>query len=58
MLIERQIQRQIEANLFKGKTLVLFGPRQVGKTTLAEAILEVGRRLRARGQDVPGCVSG
>jgi len=41
MLIERQIQRQIEATSFKGKTLVLFGPRQVGKTTLAKAILEV-----------------
>jgi hypothetical protein len=40
MLIERQIQRQIEAALFKSKTLVLFGPRQVGKTTLAKAILE------------------
>jgi len=25
--------------LFKGKTLVLFGPRQVGKTTMARAIL-------------------
>ena len=40
MLIERQIQRQIEAALFKGKTLVLFGPRQVGKTTLVKTILE------------------
>lgn len=40
MLIPREIQRQIEAALFKGKTLVLFGPRQVGKTTLAKAILE------------------
>jgi predicted AAA+ superfamily ATPase len=40
MLIPRQIQSQIEAALFKGKTLVLFGPRQVGKTTLAKAILE------------------
>lgn len=26
--------------LFKGKTIVLFGPRQVGKTTLVKAILE------------------
>jgi len=40
MLIERQLQPQIEAALFKGKILVLFGPRQVGKTTLAKAILE------------------
>jgi predicted AAA+ superfamily ATPase len=40
MLIQRQIQPQMEAAFFKGKTLVLFGPRQVGKTTLAKAILE------------------
>lgn len=43
MVIERQIHRQIEGALFKGKTLVLFGPRQVGKTTLAKAILEAHR---------------
>ena len=40
MLIARQLEPQIEAALFTGKTLVLFGPRQVGKTTLAKAILE------------------
>lgn len=40
MLIARQIQPQIEAALFHNKTLVLFGPRQVGKTTLAKTILE------------------
>ncbi len=40
MFIARQIQPQLEAALFKGKTLILFGPRQVGKTTLAKAILE------------------
>jgi predicted AAA+ superfamily ATPase len=40
MTIKRLIQRQIEAALFQSKTLVLFGPRQVGKTTLAKAILE------------------
>lgn len=43
MLIPRQLQPQIEAALFKGKTLVLFGPRQVGKTTLARAVLEARR---------------
>jgi hypothetical protein len=40
MVIQRQLQPQIEAALFKGKTLVLFGPRQVGKTTLAQAVRE------------------
>ena len=40
MLIPRLVQRQIEGALFKGKTIVLYGPRQVGKTTLTKAILE------------------
>lgn len=39
MLIERQIRRQIQGALFQGKILVLFGPRQVGKTTLVKAVL-------------------
>jgi predicted AAA+ superfamily ATPase len=39
-MIPRLLQPQIEAALFKGKTIVLFGPRQVGKTTLARIILE------------------
>ncbi|MBI4025928.1 MAG: AAA family ATPase [Verrucomicrobia bacterium] len=39
-MLSRLVQHQIEAALFKGKTLVIFGPRQVGKTTLAKAILE------------------
>jgi uncharacterized protein len=39
MFIARQIHRQLEAALFQGKTLILFGPRQIGKTTLAKAIL-------------------
>ena len=30
----------IEAKLFKGKVVILYGPRQVGKTTLAKSILE------------------
>ena len=43
MFIERLIRRPIEAALFQGKTLVLFGPRQVGKTTLVKRIL-AGRK--------------
>jgi hypothetical protein len=39
MLIPRQLKPQIEAALFKGKTIALFGPRQVGKTTLVKTIL-------------------
>ncbi|MCL2182661.1 MAG: ATP-binding protein [Chitinispirillia bacterium] len=37
--INRLLQAKIEAKLNKGKVLVLYGPRQVGKTTLARDIL-------------------
>jgi predicted AAA+ superfamily ATPase len=33
-MIKRAIVEQIRANLFKGKAIILLGPRQVGKTTL------------------------
>lgn len=33
-MITRDLQSVIENNLFKGKIIVLIGPRQVGKTTL------------------------
>ena len=41
MLIPREIQRQLEAALFKGKTNVqlgIYGPPNAGKTTLANMI--------------------
>jgi predicted AAA+ superfamily ATPase len=38
MMIERQLQNLIERRLRQAPAVVLFGPRQVGKTTLARAI--------------------
>ena len=38
-MIERSIERQIKDKLFKGKEILLFGPRQVGKTTLIKKIV-------------------
>ena len=38
MLIERTIQRHIEERMFKGKIIVVYGARQVGKTTLIKSI--------------------
>ena len=38
-MIFRRLQAEIEARLFKGKALLLFGPRQTGKSTLIHAIL-------------------
>ena len=39
-MITRDLQKVIEQNLFKGKAIVLIGPRQVGKTTLLKLITE------------------
>ena len=38
-IIIRSIETRIQARLFKGKAVILLGPRQAGKTTLVEGIL-------------------
>ena len=38
-MIQREIQTVIEQRLFKGKAIILTGPRQVGKTTLFKKIV-------------------
>lgn len=39
-MIERIIYQQIKSNLFKGKAIIITGPRQVGKTTLLQTIMK------------------
>jgi len=39
-MIPRIIKSQIQDDLFKGKAVIVTGPRQVGKTTLLEALRE------------------
>jgi hypothetical protein len=39
MKIARNIQRDVEKALFKGKIVVIYGARQVGKTTLVKEIM-------------------
>ncbi|KKT55714.1 hypothetical protein A3G55_01155 [Candidatus Giovannonibacteria bacterium RIFCSPLOWO2_12_FULL_44_25] len=39
-MYQRFIQKPIENRLFKSKIIVIYGPRQAGKTTLSEAILK------------------
>ena len=39
-ILPRLLQSQIEKNLFKGKIIILYGARQVGKTTLCQEILK------------------
>ncbi|OGC07508.1 hypothetical protein A3H38_01725 [candidate division WOR-1 bacterium RIFCSPLOWO2_02_FULL_46_20] len=38
--IKRYIQKQVEESLFQGKVIIIYGSRQVGKTTLVKQILE------------------
>jgi len=38
MIIKRNLQDKLEKSLFKGKVVVLYGARQVGKTTLLKEI--------------------
>ena len=37
-IIKRTIQSRLEDKFFKGKVIILYGPRQVGKTTLVKVI--------------------
>ncbi len=39
IIFQRTIESKIKANLFKGRAILLFGPRQVGKTTLSKKIV-------------------
>ncbi len=40
-MINRLLHPLIKSRLFKGKTILVLGPRQVGKTTLIQALLRV-----------------
>lgn len=40
MYIKRKLEAVIKANLFQGKVIVVYGARQVGKTTLVRKIAE------------------
>ena len=40
MRIQRTIQKHIEKNFFEGKIIVIYGARQVGKTTLLKTLQE------------------
>jgi len=38
-MIKRQLEQIIEKHLFKNKTVVIYGARQVGKTTLVNYLI-------------------
>lgn len=39
-MYKRRIKETVEKALFKGKVIIIYGPRQAGKTTLVKSILE------------------
>jgi len=40
MKIKRYLEESVKSRLFRGKAILLFGPRQAGKSTLIETILK------------------
>ncbi len=46
MIIKREIQSKAEKALFKGKIVVIYGARQVGKTTLVKTILQNQTKIK------------
>jgi predicted AAA+ superfamily ATPase len=50
-MIPRVLQKAIQERLFKGKAILIFGPRQCGKSTLVEAVLSDKEYLHLSGDD-------
>ena len=50
-MLQRTLYKSLSEKLFKGKTILLIGPRQVGKTTLIHQILEQKEYLFLNGDD-------
>ena len=43
-MIERVLKSTIEARMFRGKAIIIVGPRQVGKTTLLRILQANGKQ--------------
>lgn len=52
-MITRQLQHIIQANLFKNKAILIYGARQVGKTTLVHSLVKkyINQTLFLNGDD-------
>lgn len=50
-MLKRVLETIIENRFFKGKAILIFGPRQSGKSTLVEALLENKEHLYLNGDD-------
>jgi len=52
-MIKRSLQENIESNFFKGKAIILLGPRQTGKTTLIKEIMNSHNKVLWLSGDEP-----
>ena len=50
-MIKRTLFQSLQNKFFKGKALILLGPRQVGKTTLINELLAAKKHLFLNGDD-------
>lgn len=44
-IIQRRISEDIRKHMFKGKAIVIMGPRQCGKTTLLNQLFDAGQQM-------------
>ena len=51
IMIKRTLFQAIQQRFFKGKAIILLGPRQVGKTTLIQELLKGKEHLFLNGDD-------
>lgn len=51
IMIKRTLSQKLAAHFFKGKAIILLGPRQVGKTTLIKDLLSSEEYLFLNGDD-------
>jgi predicted AAA+ superfamily ATPase len=50
-MIKRQLELSIQERMYKGKAILILGPRQVGKTTLIKSVLKNRDHLFLNGDD-------
>ncbi len=57
-IIDRYITKQLKDKLFKGKVVIIYGPRQAGKTTFLKNFLQDFENTRYINCDVPENIDG
>src|SRR3989338_226362 len=57
-IIDRYITKQLKDKLFKGKVVIIYGPRQAGKTTFLKNFLQDFENTRYISCDVPENIEG